>query len=236
MIIKLLVEGGEMKPNPGIAQKLGPLGINIGKVIQEVNKATANFKGMKVPAELDINSKTKEFSVSVSSPPVSELLKRELGIDKASGEAKKIKAGNLSIEQVIKIAKTKYPNMLANNLKSAVKSVVGSCVSLGILIESKEPKEIEKEIFAGKFEKEISEEKETATSEKLQKLKQDFEQIRKKQEEVKKQEEEKKLEEEKKAEEEKAKTAEKKPEETAKPEAAEAKKEEPAKKQEAKKK
>ena len=81
------------------------------------------------------------------SPPTIELLKKELGIEKASGEAEKIKAANASIEQIISVAKTKHQNMLANNLKSAVKTVVGTCVSSGILIESKEAKEIEKGVM-----------------------------------------------------------------------------------------
>jgi len=184
MIIKLLVEGGSMKPGPAIAQKLGPLGINIGKVIQQVNDSTKNFSGLKVPVELDINTKTKNFTVTVFSPPVAELIKKELEIEKASGETKKLKAGNLSIEQIIKIAKTKQHNMLAKDLKSAVKSVIGSCVSLGVLIESKEAKEVEKEVFSGKYDKEISQGKEQTSEEKSKQLKEYFKQLRTKQEEV----------------------------------------------------
>ena len=90
MIVKLLVDGGDMKPGPAIGQRLGPLGINIGKVVQDVNKATKDFKGIKVPVELDIK-KDKTFSVNVLSPPTTELIKKELGIEKASGEAKKLK-------------------------------------------------------------------------------------------------------------------------------------------------
>jgi len=179
-----------MKPGPAIAQKLGPLGINIGKVIQEVNKATENFKGLKVPVELDVDAKTKNFSISVKSPPVSELIKKELGIEKSSGETKKLKAGNLTIEQIIKIAKTKQENMLARNFKSVVKSVVGSCVSLGILIESKEPKKVEEEIKEGKYDEEILQEKTEASKEKLQELKEYYDNLRKKQEEAIRKEEE----------------------------------------------
>ncbi len=195
MIIKLLVEGGDMKPGPTIAQKLGPLGINIGKVIEEVNKATEKFKGLKVPVELDVDAKTKNFTIKVASPPVSELIKKELGIEKASGEQKKLKAGNLAIEQVIKIAKTKQQDMLANNLKAAVRSVVGSCVSLGVLIESQDPKKVEEQITSGKYDKEIEEEKDKASEEKLSKLKEYFEEIKEKQEEIIKKEEEKEAEE-----------------------------------------
>ena len=58
--IKLIVDGGAMKPGPAVAQQLGPMGINLGKVISDVNAATAGFKGVKVPVELDVNPKTKK--------------------------------------------------------------------------------------------------------------------------------------------------------------------------------
>ena len=93
MLIKLLVDGGDMKPGPAIGQKLGPLGINIGKVVQDVNHATKDFKGVKVPVELDI-AKDKTFTIKVLSPPTTELLKKEIGIEKASGDHKKVKSGN----------------------------------------------------------------------------------------------------------------------------------------------
>ncbi|MEM4271172.1 MAG: 50S ribosomal protein L11 [Candidatus Pacearchaeota archaeon] len=189
MIIKLLVEGGNMKPGPTISQKLGPLGINIGKVIQEVNKATESFKDLKVPVDLDVDTKSKTFQVRVFSPPVSELIKKELKIELGSGNPKKLKVGNLSIEQVISIAKTKIGNMLSKNLKNAVKSVVGSCVSLGVLIENKEAKEIEKEINVGKYDNEISQEKTQTDPEKLQQLKDYFNKIKQQQEEMIKKEE-----------------------------------------------
>src|SRR3989344_5566399 len=105
--INLLVDGGAMKPGPAIAQQLGPMGINIGKVIQEVNSATSSFDGMKVPVEIDVDKKTKNFTVSVSSPPVSEMIKKELGLEKGSGDPGKTKVANISVEQLIGIAKTK---------------------------------------------------------------------------------------------------------------------------------
>lgn len=223
MIIKLLVDAGDMKPGPAVGQKLGPLGINIGKVVQEINQATANFKGIKVPVELNIN-KDKTFSINVLSPPTSELLKKELGIEKASGEQEKIKAANASIEQIILVAKTKYPNMLANNFNAAVKTVVGSCVSAGILIENKEAKEIEKEIDEGKYDKEIEEQKTQTSPEKKKKLDKYFAKIKAEQEAVlKKEEEEKAAAEAKKAEAVEEKPAEEEIEEEKKEEAEEKK-------------
>lgn len=200
MIIKLLVDSGDMKPGPAVGQKLGPLGINIGQVVQEVNKATQDFKGIKVPVELTIN-KDKTFSVKVLSPPTMELLKKELGIEKASGSASQIKAANASIEQIISITKTKYPNMLANDFKAAVKTVVGSCISAGILIESKSAKEVLEEINKGKYNKEIEEQRTETPVEKKAKLDGYFAEIKAEQDAaLKKAEEEKAAEEEKKAE------------------------------------
>ena len=238
MIVKLLIEGGDMKPNAAISQKLGPMGINIGKVIQDVNKATSSFKGMKVPVELDVNPKTKNFSVNVSPPPTAELIKKELAIELGSGQAKKVKVGNISIEQVIKIAGIKYPNMTASSFKAAVRSVVGSCVSLGVLVENKEAKEAEKEILQGVYDSEINSEKTETSAEKKKKLAEFFDNLKHKQEEMLKKEEElKKAEEEKKEAAKAAAPAAGAPAAAATPAAAgEKKAAEPAKKEEVKKK
>ncbi|MDP1729050.1 MAG: 50S ribosomal protein L11 [archaeon] len=189
MIIKLLVDGGEMKPGPIVGQKLGPIGINIGSVISEVNKATAEFKGTKVPVALDIDPKTKKFKVEVSSPPTSELLKKELGVESGSGDHKKNKVGNVSIETVIKIAKVKFSGMLAKEFKSAVKSVVGSCVSLGILVENKSGKDLERDIEKGVYDSEINSQKTETSAEKKAELNNFFENVLKEQENIKKAEE-----------------------------------------------
>ncbi len=169
-VIKLIVEGGSMKPGPAVAQQLGPMGINLGKVIEDVNKATSGFKGMKVPVELDVDPKTKNYAISVSSPPVSEMLKKELKLEKAAGDAGKTKVGNLAIEQIIGIARTKMPNMLAKDLKAAVNLTLGSCVSLGILVESKLPQKVTEEVNAGRYDDEIKNEKTEASPEKLAEL------------------------------------------------------------------
>lgn len=179
-----------MKPGPTMGQKLGPLGINIGKVLQDINSATKGFKGMQVPVELDIDPKTKSFKVSVKSPSVAVLLKKELSLDKGSGAAKKLKVANISIEQIIAIAKTKHIDMLEKDFKSAVKSVVGTCQSLGILVEDKEAKDIEKDISAGIYDKEINDKKTELTKEKKDSLAKNFAGIKAKQDEMIKKEEE----------------------------------------------
>lgn len=189
MIIKILAEGGSMAPGPALSQKLGPAGININQVIQKVNEATKALSGMKVPVEIHVNPSTREFEIRVFSPPVSALLKRELKIEKGSGAQEKLKMANASIEQIISVAKTKMQNLLSKNLKSAVKTVVGTCGPLGVLIENKTPFEIEKEIDEGKYDKEINSGASETPLEKRKELDDFFSQLKAKQEELLKQEE-----------------------------------------------
>ena len=189
MDIKLLVDAGAMKPGPALSQKLGPTGINVNQVITKVNDATKQFSGMKVPVTVELDIGTKEITVHVSSPPASELLKKEIGVEKGSGTASKTKVGDVSIEQVISIAKTKYPNLLSRTLKAAVKEIVGTCVSLGILVENKSPMEVQTEIDEGKYDTEINEEKTETPAEKKVEIDKFFAKIKGEQEKLARQEE-----------------------------------------------
>jgi len=200
-LIKLLVEGENMTPGPAVAQQLGPMGINMGKVIADVNTATSEFKGVTVPVHLTVDPETKEISIKVLSPPTSELIKKELKIEKASGERLKQKVGNFAIEQVISVAKAKHPSLLSNTFMASVKSVIGTCQALGVLIESKDPKEVLEEIAEGKYKEEIEAQKTDIDPEKRKKLDEYFTEVEEEQEAIKKAEEaEKAAEEEAKAE------------------------------------
>lgn len=159
-----------MQPGPAVAQQLGPMGINMGKVISDVNQATQDFKGITVPVHLDVNPKDKSFTIKVLSPPTSELIKKELGIEKASGERMKTTAGNIAIEQVISVAKTKNENMLAKDMLAAVNSVIGTCMALGVLVENKSGKEAQMNIKQGKWKEEIEQQKTELSPEKKKEL------------------------------------------------------------------
>lgn len=182
MKVRLIVEGGAMKPGPAVAQQLGPLGINLGKVITDVNAATLGFKGMNVPVELDVDTKTKTYTIKVFSPSVAELIKKELGLEKGSGSSGSVKVGNIALERVIAIAQTKTPDLLARDIKKAVKLVVGTCVSLGVLIDSKPAKEIEQDIDNGKYDREIAQGITSVSEEKANELAQFYAVVREKQE------------------------------------------------------
>ncbi len=170
MLVKLIVDGGDMKPGPAVAQQIGPAGINMGKVISDINQATLSFKGVKVPVEINVDAKTKSYSIKVFSPPVAELIKRELQVEKGSGSPGTLKIGNIALERIVYLAQTKLPNLLAKDMKSAVKLLVGTCVSLGVLIDSKSAKEIEKDIDAGTYDREIAEEIIQPSEEKIKEL------------------------------------------------------------------
>tara|TARA_Y100000034_G_C6891059_1_gene409907 strand:+ start:412 stop:1068 length:657 start_codon:yes stop_codon:yes gene_type:complete len=173
--IEILVEGGKAKADASMAQKLGPMKINIQDVLKNINEKTESFKGMKVPVKIEVDPNTKEFEISVGTPPVSELIKKELNLQKGSSFPNKDKVANIGIEQVIKVAKMKESSILHNSLKSVVKTVIGSCNALGILVEGKEARDVNKEVDEGNFDKEINEVKTEISEDRKKKLEEDLE-------------------------------------------------------------
>jgi large subunit ribosomal protein L11 len=177
-IVDIMVEGGKASPGPQMGQAFGPLGVNIQEILEKINEKTKDFTGMKVPVTVSVDTETKEFDLEIGTPPVSELIKKELGIQKGSDNSIYNKVGNLAIEQIIKIAKMKDSSLLVNSLKAAVKTVVGSCVPMGILVEGKNPQDIELEIDDGKFDDAITSENTEVSDEKKAILKSQLEEVR----------------------------------------------------------
>lgn len=173
-IIELIVDGGKATSGPSMGQKLGPLGINIQTVLDSINKKTTEFVGMKVPVKVIIETKDKSFDIEIGVPPVSELIKKEAGIEKGSGMQKIKKAANLGMEQIIKVAKMKSESMLIHNTKSGVKSVIGSCGALGILVEGKPAKETSIDVDKGLYDDLIKKELTVIAHDKKQKLSNDL--------------------------------------------------------------
>ncbi|MEM3556097.1 MAG: 50S ribosomal protein L11 [Candidatus Micrarchaeia archaeon] len=148
--VQALVDGGKATAGPPLGPALGPLGVNIAKIIEAINNKTKDFAGLKVPVKVIVDKDTKEFEIEVGTPPVSALIKKELGVEKGA-KAKGEVVGNLTLEQVVKIAKMK--TTLAKELKAAVNEVLGTCVSMGVTCEGKNPKEVIKEVNEGKHDK-----------------------------------------------------------------------------------
>jgi large subunit ribosomal protein L11 len=150
--VEALVDAGQATPGPALGGSLGPLGVNINEVISEINKRTQQFKGMKVPVKIEVDD-NRNYTITVGIPPTASLLLGEAGIEKGSGTPNTEIVGNVTMEQVIKIAEMKRDAMLAINLRSAVKEVIGTCVSSGLSVEEKDPREILSDIGKGNYNK-----------------------------------------------------------------------------------
>jgi large subunit ribosomal protein L11 len=150
--VEALVDGGKATAGPPLGPALGPMGVNIMQVINKINEKTKEFTGMKVPVKVIIDSKTKEFEIEVGTPPAASLILNELGLEKGSGSPSTHKIGNLTIDQAIKIAKMKYDNLLGSQIKQKTKEIIGTCVTLGVNVEGKKPKVIQKAIDDGDFD------------------------------------------------------------------------------------
>ena len=149
--LDVLVDGGKATPGPPLGPALGPMGVNVIQVVNAINEKTKAFTGMKVPVTLIVDSKTKAFEMKMGFPPVSALILKEIGLEKGSGSPKATKVGNLKVEQVQKIAEMKKDSMLGKNKKSRFREVVGTCVSMGVTVDGKDPKQIMKEIDKGGY-------------------------------------------------------------------------------------
>lgn len=148
-IVEVLVEGGKASPGPPLGPALGPLGLNIGQVVAKINELTKEYAGMTVPVKIIVDPKTKQFEIEVGTPPTSALIKKELKLEKGSSDPRRQKVGDLKLDQVIKIARIKKGNSLSYTLRGVVLEVLGACVSMGITVEGKDPREIQKLIKEG---------------------------------------------------------------------------------------
>jgi len=150
--VEALVEGGKASAGPPLGPALGPIGVNIMKIINTINDKTKSFEGMKVPVKIIIDTKTKDFEIEVGTPPAASLILNEIGAEKGSGAPSTHKIGNLTIDQAIKIAKMKYDNLLGKELKQKTKEIIGTCVTMGVTVEGKKPQETQKDIGKGEYD------------------------------------------------------------------------------------
>ena len=156
-VIEALVEGGKATPAPPLGPALGQLKLNVKEIIDAINEKTKDFEGMKVPVKITVDTESKEYTIEVGTPPTTQLIKKELGLEKLSQQPGKEIVGNLTMEQVVKIARMKKDSMIVNSLKQAVKSVLGTCLSAGVSVEGKDPRDVIKEVDEGKYDALIGE-------------------------------------------------------------------------------
>ena len=150
--ISALVTGGEASAGPPLGPALGPIGVNIMQVINAINEETKEFKGMKIPVTVSVDSDTKKWEIKVGIPSAAALLLKEAGIQKGSATSGSEWIGDVTADVITKVAKIKLESSYASSLKSVAKEIVGTCVSLGIKIEGKTPKEFTAEINEDKWD------------------------------------------------------------------------------------
>lgn len=157
--IPALVDGGKASAGPPLGPTLAPLKVNIGEVIAKINEKTKAFDGMQVPVKVIVDKDARTFEIEVGTPPVSALVKKELGLKEPVKEEAGVKGkktiGNLTIDQVVKVVHAKEAGMLSKTLKAGAKQVAGTCVSLGVTIEGKGAKEFIQAIDAGTYDGEL---------------------------------------------------------------------------------
>ena len=181
--IEQLVEGGKATAAPPLGPALGPLGVNIGEIVSEINKKTESFKGMQVPVKVIIDTDTKKFKIEVGTPPASALIKKEAGIAKGSGNPLMDKIADLKIEQVIKISKMKEDALLGKDNFARVKEICGTCNSMGVMVEGKQASETIADINKGMFKEKIEAGKTELSAEELKALEEEKKKLQKEMEE-----------------------------------------------------
>jgi large subunit ribosomal protein L11 len=150
--IEALINGGEATAGPPLGPALGPLGVNVLQIVNRINELTKDYAGMKVPVKISVDVSTKEFDVEIGTPTTSALIIKELGAEKGSGNPKLEKIGNLSIEQTLKIAQMKMKDTYSRDSKAALKEVLGTFVSIGVTVDNKDPREVQREVDQGKIQ------------------------------------------------------------------------------------
>jgi large subunit ribosomal protein L11 len=132
--VKLQIPAGQATPAPPVGTALGPQGINIMAFVKDFNSKTASQAGLILPVEVTIYS-DKSFTFILKTPPAAILLKKELGIEKGSGQPNRTKVGSVSRAQLKKIAEIKMPDLNCDSLESAISMIAGAARSMGVEVK-----------------------------------------------------------------------------------------------------
>jgi len=133
--IKLQIPAGKATPAPPVGPALGQHGVNIVGFTKEFNERTKNDIGMIIPVVITVYA-DRSFSFITKTPPAANLIKKALGLEKASGVPNKTKVGKLTQAQVRQIAEQKMADLNAASVESAMRMVAGTARSMGIEVES----------------------------------------------------------------------------------------------------
>lgn len=140
--VEVLVEGGKANAGPPLGITLGPMGVNVKAIVDEINKETADLAGMEVPVKVKVKE-DKSFTIEVGKPPTSALIKKELDLEKGCGESGNFRVGDLTEEQVKKVSRAKF----GTDDEEHCNQVKGTARSMGITVGEGEVTEEEKKKY-----------------------------------------------------------------------------------------
>tara|TARA_Y100000815_G_C13116598_1_gene415223 strand:+ start:145 stop:573 length:429 start_codon:yes stop_codon:yes gene_type:complete len=133
--IKLQVKAGEANPAPPVGPALGQHGVNIMEFCKAFNAQTQSYeKGLPLPVVITVYS-DRSFTFIIKTPPASFLVLKAAGASKGSGQPNKEKVGTINRQQIEEIAKTKQPDLTAASLEAAVRTIMGTARSMGVVVE-----------------------------------------------------------------------------------------------------
>ncbi|MFX0169999.1 MAG: 50S ribosomal protein L11 [Candidatus Hodarchaeota archaeon] len=151
VVCEALIEGGKASAGPPIAPVLGPTGANLYMIVQKINELTADLKGLKVPVTIVVDDDTKEFEIEVGLPPTSALILKEVNAEKGTGATGTEVTGDISFDKILTVVRAKEKDLLGGSLVNQVKSVLGTCVSMGVTVDGKDAREVQKELDQGLY-------------------------------------------------------------------------------------
>jgi large subunit ribosomal protein L11 len=140
--VSVLVEGGKAAAGAALGAALGPLGVNVGQVVTQINEKTKQFAGMKVPVLVKVDAGTRAFTLEVGRPPTAALLLKEAGKDKGSGRAKTDVIGDVSLDAVREIAEAKGADLQGRTVEERMNQVLGTAVSMGVTVDGQDPRRL----------------------------------------------------------------------------------------------
>ncbi len=129
--IKLQIPAGQANPSPPVGPALGQRGVNIMEFCKAFNAQTQSQPGMIIPVIITVYA-DRSFSFVTKTPPAAVLLKRAAGVEKGSGEPNKKKVGKVTRAQVREIAQIKMPDLTAESIEAAMRTIEGAARSLGL--------------------------------------------------------------------------------------------------------
>ena len=133
-IVKLQLPAGKATAGPPVGSSLGPYGINLGLFTKDFNDRTASQAGLIIPVVITIYQ-DRSFDFVLKTPPAAVLVKKALGLESGSGKPNRTKVGKITMAQIREIAETKMPDLNASSIEQAMSMVIGTCKSMGVVVE-----------------------------------------------------------------------------------------------------